>query len=399
MDGFLCRGGEWIMKVYRNQFLLWMGAAISIAEVVTGTLIAPLGFAQGTLAIILGHVVGCFIFLLPAGYISAQSKQSAIQVTENSFGRWGYWIFSVINGLQLLGWTAVMIVNAADSMNSITKKIFNYQNFLIMSSIVTVLILIWILLDIKWFYKVNNVIVILLALVFLFAIFVIFKNKTSDGLQVGRISFGTAIELNVTMALSWLPLIGDYTKINTHSLKGTFSSVLGYFVGSAAMFMVGFLLILMTKYSDLFMLLAQSGLGIIPLFIIVFSTVTTTFMDASSSAINFMTIFKKMSQKSLAVIITIVGLIIALTLSMSVYEQFLYLIGSIFAPMYAIVFGNYLIKGKSLPFIFNLLLWVGGIILYYQLQKIDFVLGTTFMTASILIIIEMTLKKIFKSEH
>jgi Purine-cytosine permease and related proteins len=47
-------------------FLLWLGAAISIAEIVTGTLLAPLGWTMGITAIILGHLIGCVLFLFPA---------------------------------------------------------------------------------------------------------------------------------------------------------------------------------------------------------------------------------------------------------------------------------------------------------------------------------------------
>lgn len=39
--------------------LLWFGAAVSIAEIFTGSLFAPLGFWKGFAAIILGHAVGC----------------------------------------------------------------------------------------------------------------------------------------------------------------------------------------------------------------------------------------------------------------------------------------------------------------------------------------------------
>ena len=53
------------MKVNHNQFLLWFGAAISIAEIITGTLIAPLGLVKGSLAIIIGHLIGAFLLLLP----------------------------------------------------------------------------------------------------------------------------------------------------------------------------------------------------------------------------------------------------------------------------------------------------------------------------------------------
>ncbi|HCC01111.1 MAG TPA: putative hydroxymethylpyrimidine transporter CytX, partial [Ruminococcaceae bacterium] len=35
--------------------LIWFGAALSIAEILTGTLLAPLGFAKGLLAILIGH--------------------------------------------------------------------------------------------------------------------------------------------------------------------------------------------------------------------------------------------------------------------------------------------------------------------------------------------------------
>ncbi|HEY5575547.1 MAG TPA: putative hydroxymethylpyrimidine transporter CytX, partial [Clostridiaceae bacterium] len=41
-----------------SMFLLWAGAAISIAEIYTGGIIAPLGLAKGLTAILLGHLIG-----------------------------------------------------------------------------------------------------------------------------------------------------------------------------------------------------------------------------------------------------------------------------------------------------------------------------------------------------
>ncbi|GAF38221.1 predicted hydroxymethylpyrimidine transporter CytX [Agrilactobacillus composti DSM 18527 = JCM 14202] len=91
---------------YWNQSLLWIGAAISIAEIITGTLLAPLGLQKGLLAIFLGHFIGCFVFLLPASYIATAQKKTAIETTDDSFGKLGVNLFSLINGLQLIGWTA-----------------------------------------------------------------------------------------------------------------------------------------------------------------------------------------------------------------------------------------------------------------------------------------------------
>ena len=55
-----------------SQILLWFGAAVSIAEIMTGALLAPLGLVQGIWAIIIGHVIGGAI-LFPAGLIGAKN--------------------------------------------------------------------------------------------------------------------------------------------------------------------------------------------------------------------------------------------------------------------------------------------------------------------------------------
>ena len=50
--------GEKRTSLFDNG-LIWFGAAVSIAEIITGTYFAPLGLAKGTLAIVLGHIIGC----------------------------------------------------------------------------------------------------------------------------------------------------------------------------------------------------------------------------------------------------------------------------------------------------------------------------------------------------
>ena len=48
--------------------MIWFGAALSIAEIMTGTYLAPLGLTQGLYVIILGHIIGG-ILLFGAGLI------------------------------------------------------------------------------------------------------------------------------------------------------------------------------------------------------------------------------------------------------------------------------------------------------------------------------------------
>ena len=61
--------------------LIWFGAGVSLAEILTGTAFAPLGMAKGFAAILLGHIIGCAMMLL-AGLIGGRTGRSAEQVTE-----------------------------------------------------------------------------------------------------------------------------------------------------------------------------------------------------------------------------------------------------------------------------------------------------------------------------
>ena len=55
-------------SVFSNG-LIWFGAGVSIAEILTGTYLAPLGFGKGLAAIVLGHLIGCLILFF-AGVIA-----------------------------------------------------------------------------------------------------------------------------------------------------------------------------------------------------------------------------------------------------------------------------------------------------------------------------------------
>ena len=94
-------------SVFENG-LIWFGAAVSIAEIITGTYFAPLGFLKGTIAIILGHILGCVLMLL-AGVIGGKTRKSSMETVKMSFGRKGSCLFAVLNIIQLIGWTGIMM--------------------------------------------------------------------------------------------------------------------------------------------------------------------------------------------------------------------------------------------------------------------------------------------------
>ena len=81
-------------SVFENS-LIWFGAAVSIAEIMTGTYLAPLGFARGLFAIILGHLIGCILLFL-AGLIGATNRKSSMETTKSVFGSKGASFFAIL---------------------------------------------------------------------------------------------------------------------------------------------------------------------------------------------------------------------------------------------------------------------------------------------------------------
>ena len=66
--------------------LIWFGAGVSLAEILTGTAFAPLGMAKGLAAILVGHIIGCAMMLL-AGLIGGRTGRSAMETVKMSFAR------------------------------------------------------------------------------------------------------------------------------------------------------------------------------------------------------------------------------------------------------------------------------------------------------------------------
>lgn len=363
---------------------LWFGAAVSIAEILTGGLIAPLGFKTGVIVILLGHLIGTGIFVL-GGIIGTREKVPAITSTSISFGTYGTYLFSILNVLQLIGWTAVMIRSAANSINLITKDLWNFDNILVFSILIGILTALWIFFGKAGMQKLNTAAVLLLLGLTIVLGVIVFKDKTLlTKAGNGEITFGGALELNVVMALSWLPLIADYTRFAKSEKAGACGSFLGYFVGSSWMFIIGLGAAIVSNNPDPSAMMLTANLGFMALGIVVLSTVTTTFMDVYSAGISFLNLMPKLSEKNIGISMAIIGTLAAVVFPIENYESFLYAIGSVFAPLFAILITDYFIIKKNTKVedstLINLgaiLVWIIGIAIYYSFIKLDFIFGAT----------------------
>ena len=147
------------------------------------------------------------------------------------------------------------------------------------------------------------------------------------------------------------------------------------------MYVIGMGAAIITGEYDIAQIMLKAGLGILGLLIIVFSTVTTTFLDAYSAGISSETVVSRWNGKHVAIVVTVIGTAAAIVYPMDNITDFLYLIGSVFAPMIAVQIADFFIlKKKKSETGFdwcNLLIWLAGFILYRVLMNIDMLLGNT----------------------
>ena len=343
-------------SVFENG-LIWFGAAVSIAEILTGTAFAPLGLGKGLLAIVLGHIIGCALLFF-AGLIGGKMRESSMEITKRSFGEKGGLLFSVLNIVQLVGWTAIMIYDGAGAAGGIRGANMKWVWRLLIGGLIAALFILTVILS-----------------------FIIFGDGTVHEAAGEAMSFGAALELSVAMPLSWLPLISDYTRDAEKPVRATAVSAVVYGIVSCWMYLIGMGSAIFTAESDIAAIVVKAGLGVVGLLIIVFSTVTTTFLDAYSAGVSSESVSKKLRGKTVGIIVAVIGTVGAIFFPMDDITDFLYFIGSVFAPMIAVLIADFFLlrrTGEKRAFdIRNLVIWAAGFVIYRLLMRVDIPVGYT----------------------
>lgn len=379
-----------------SLFNLWAGAAISIAEVMTGSLIAPLGIKKGIIMILLGHLVGCLL-LAATGLIGFREKKPSLVSSRISLGRYGSYLISIFNIVQLIGWTAIMLIQCTKSVQTITGSVFGEYTFAILAGITGLIVLIWALYADKGISLINNIAVVLLFILCLVMLGAIFRGGQAKFVS-SNMSAGAALEFSIVMPLSWVPLISDYT-MAAKSQKGSFwGSFLGYFLGSSFMYIIGLVSSAYAGTSDPISVLNRLHMGYPAILIVILATVTTTFMDVYSAVMSTLNLTDKLSKKKLIIVFSILGIMLALIFPMEQYENFLYMISSLFAPVFSVIIIDYFIykadRSGGVINIAGIASALLGTAAYYIVGKYNLPIGSTIPSVIITGVIYIILRRI-----
>mgnify|MGYP001746527939 CR=1 FL=1 len=376
--------------ITQPQFaMIWFGAALSIAEIMTGTYLAPLGLTQGLYAIILGHIIGG-ILLFGAGLIGGRLRQGSMNTTAFSFGPLGAKGFAVLNMLQLIGWTSIMIYDAMLALQELAPL-----SPMIWTIAIGALVILWLFIGLHNTGYIQAIVSVLLLGLTLYMGAHMISQWPSEGIA--------ALELSIAMPLSWLPLISDYTRESKKPFSASLTSATVYTVTSIVMYTLGLSAAIFGGGDSIITIMMNAGLGLAGLIVIIFSTVTTTFMDAYSAGVSSTTIYNGASSKGIAVIVTIVGTIAAILYPMDDITDFLYLIGSVFAPMIAILLADYFINRQQVQtlsaYLVRGLIWAVSVGLYHYMLHSESTIGATLPAFTMAFVVTAIVGFISKTAH
>jgi putative hydroxymethylpyrimidine transporter CytX len=368
----------------RDLFSLWFSLGIGLMVLQVGAMLAPgLGLSGAILAIVLGTGVGVLL-LGAAGVIGSDTGLSAMGTLKLSLGAQGARLPALLNVLQLIGWGAFEIIVMRDAASLLGARAFGEGSIwnspvlwtLCFGALATVLAVSGPLAFVRKILRAWGIWLLLGACVWLTwnlfakADLAMLWQRGGDG----SMSLAVGFDIVIAMPLSWLPLIADYSRFARDGRQVFGSTVVGYFIGNTWLMSLGVAYTLafaaQGEVNALLLALAGAGMGI-PLLLILLDESEKAFADIHSAAVSA-GVLARVKVEHLALAIGVLCTLIALLAPLAQYENFLLLIGSVFAPLFGVVLtDHYWVRRRSIPAHVGalhwpaLLAWAAGVAAYH----------------------------------
>ena len=364
-----------------DYFILWSSLGVGLLVFSAGSFLSETPFYHALLAIIIGSIAGS-VLLSMAGKIGSDHAVPSLIGIRPAFGLYGSYLAAVLNIIQLIGWTTFEILILSKAAEQLTNMHVTFVWNIIFGAIIALLGICGPLFLVKqWLSKFAIWIVYASSAIILVTL--LFQNLPNVVSEDGKdMSFFLAFDIVIAMPISWMPLVSDYNRFAKTS-KGAFIGTLIGFSITNIIFYVGGLLFGVGDISYIIISIQAILFGFILLVMIV-DEIDNAFADIYSAAISSQSIFHNLNQRHLIIGFSIVSTILAIFVSIEGYEQFLFLIGTLFIPLFGVLLTDYFVikRGKyqndmmygnkiikiGYPAI---IAWAIGALLYYLLSQLS----------------------------
>jgi NCS1 family nucleobase:cation symporter-1 len=340
--------------------ILWADLSIGLLVALTGALLVPsLGLPQALAAIALGSVIGCVPLAL-VGYAGAREGVPGMVLFRPVLGRAGSSAPSVLNILVLVGWTGFELWAMALVANRIGERLFGFSSYGLWLAIVSVVCTALalggpILVIRRWLERFGAWVVAAVGM------WITIRVLTTASLGAmwhapgaGGLPFWLGVDLVIAQPVSWMPLVGDYDRFARDPREAAVGTFVGYAVGNVWFYALGVLLVLGAGLSDaspagLADAIASLAGGWIVLLVLLVGETDEAFADVYSAAVSTQNLWERVRQRRAILAVAVAGVALAAWLggrgatALGTFESFLFLLGSVFVPLFGVFLADYFV--------------------------------------------------------
>lgn len=331
-----------------DLFTLWFSLGVGLLVLQAGTFLVPaMGLPAATAAVVLGTLLGT-LPLAAVGWLGSVKGLPTMTLTGTVLGRRGSFVPSLLNVVQLVGWTAFELWVMAVAANRVSQTLFGHGGYLLWLVVVAVICLLLALggplLVVRQYLKKFGIWLMLIASVWLTAVVLTQHHLGALWARPGRggMPFGLGMDLVVAMPVSWLPLIADYTRYARAPRDAFWGSYLGYAVANMWFYLLGALLSLVWPLQSaspamLASAILSLGGGLVAMIAILVDETDNAFADLYSAAVSMQNILPKVNERLLVLLLGMLSLALAAFFQASSYVNFLLIFGGIFVPLFGVL--------------------------------------------------------------
>jgi NCS1 family nucleobase:cation symporter-1 len=254
--------------------------------------------------------------------------------------------------LQLVGWTIFEFVVMGVAANAISQTLFGASNFALWAGVFAAIV---ILMGIggpigfvrQWLEK--FAVWVALATGAWLTFHLLTTANFSDLLARagdGSLPFWVGVDLVIALPISWLPLVADYNRFARKTPQAFWGTFVGFFITNFWFLALGAMALLgagVAQQPKEFASAIALTAGWIALLILLADETHNAWADLYSCAVSLQNIFPKVKQRWLILGLGAVCLLVAVALDITQYQNFLYLIGSFFIPLFGLLAADYFI--------------------------------------------------------
>jgi NCS1 family nucleobase:cation symporter-1 len=186
------------------------------------------------------------------------------------------------------------------------------------------------------------------------------------------LGFWPAVDLAIAGVISYAPLAADYSRHSRTKRAAFWGASLGYGLAAVAYYALGVFAVANLGASDVIAALVALPAGAIALAILLVDEVDEAFANVYSTTMSVQNLLPNLDRRIVAVIIGGIATVLAGLLDISQYQSFLFLIGSVFVPLFAVAAADFFlvrsqrwdVSASSRLRIAPVIAWVCGFVAY-----------------------------------